>query len=67
MCKSNYKHVEFNLTQLEFRNAFNGLEMHSTDGAIINSKNGQSIYNGKIFGQFGERSTKLNAYTKAIW
>ena len=56
--------MEFNLTQLEFKNpfndAFNGLTIHSL-------KNGQSIYNGKIFGQFGERSTKLNAYSKAIW
>ena len=26
LCKSNYKHVEFNLTQLEFRNTFNTRE-----------------------------------------
>ena len=46
------------------------LEIHSTIalGLTIHPlKNGQSIYNGKIFGQFGERSTKLNAYSKAIW
>ena len=26
MCKSNYKHVEFNLTQLEFKITFNDLK-----------------------------------------
>lgn len=63
MCKSNYKYVEFNLTQLKFEiafNVFNGWPSTS-------SKNGQSVYIGKIFGQFRVRSTKLNAYSKAIW
>lgn len=63
MCKSNYKHVEFSLTQLEFKITFNDYIQRTQ---YLTLKNGQSIYIGKIFGQFGARSTKQNAYSKTI-
>lgn len=64
MCKSNYKHVEFSLTQLEFKITFNDYIQRTQ---YLTLKNGQSIYNGKIFGQFAERPKKPNAYFRAMW
>lgn len=59
-CKGMWNLILHNLNLKIHSTAFN--EMHP-----LALKNGQSVYIGKIFGQFEVCLTKLNAYFKAMW